>query len=115
MKNSFSINHFPEFHHIKTLKFTNISSSLDYAEISFHFFFMQYSLLHSSSIAQYFSFYKIKLFQLVNNLYFFEAFISKKTKKIAVIARSYKQRTCDVDVTDLRPRHHKTYLLCAVC
>ena len=26
-KNSFSINHFPEFHHIETLKFTNISSS----------------------------------------------------------------------------------------
>ena len=53
MKNSFSINHFPEFHHIKTLK--------DYAETIFHFFKMQYSLLYSSSIAQQFSFYKIKI------------------------------------------------------
>ena len=63
MKNSFSINHFPEFHHIETLKFIKISS-LDYAETIFIFFTMQYSLLHSSSIAQHFSFYRIKLFQL---------------------------------------------------
>ena len=66
MKNSFSINHFPEFHHIETLKFANISSSLDYAETIFLFFKMQYILLHSSSIAQHFSFYRINLFHRVH-------------------------------------------------
>ena len=61
---SFSINHFPEFHHIETLKFANIPPLYDYAETIFNFFKMQYNLLHSSSIAQHFSFYRIKLFQL---------------------------------------------------
>ena len=48
---------------------------------------MQYSLLHSSSIVQHFSFHRMKLFQLKLKLYFFRVFLSKKNK-IAAISTS---------------------------
>ena len=37
--------------------------------------------MHSSSIAQHFSFYGVKLFQLEKILLFFKNFLSKKNKK----------------------------------
>ena len=42
---------------------------------------MLYSLLYSSTIVQYFSFYRMKLFQLEKKLHFLKVFLSQKKIK----------------------------------